>query len=581
MKNGILVFAFVLFASLAVGLEWLWKYHFFYIEQNQLFLFTGSYFGDMVVQPGGAAGWIAEFLVQFFALPIAGALITALLLTAVGVLTALICRRMAPEVRLYALWAMPVLSLLFIHFDLNYFYQGTVAFIAMQAAFLLYIRPPRPAVRLAAALISVPMLFWLCGPTALIYAVCVAIWEAANKTRRWYLSLLPLVEAAAVTWVSVHFSLIGEWTRAFSPHFYFAARVVSNEAAMLVWASLPTVIIASRLCRKLRTISPKREIFFASVQFILLAAAALWGVNRYIDRQSYHTQMLDHFSRTGQWDAIIERSRKPMNDYGRLSHLNLALASKGVLADELFRYDQHGVNGLFIPWDMTSPSAILRSDIYFCIGMIAGAQEMAFEGNVASPGYGNPRLLQRLVQTNLICGSYPVAEKYLDILSRTFFYRDWASEHRRFLYDDKAVEADPLLGMKRRCLPDESRFFKTIHGYLEMTARQNPESRAAMEYLGALVLLTKNKTFFRTMIESYYGTEVLLALPRSFQEAVVILYEDNHAMWDYFGVEAQIVKRFEGFKSRLEANKSKNGLDNLMRGSYGDTYWFYYLFKQL
>ena len=49
--------------------------------------------------------------------------------------------------------------------------------------------------------------------------------------------------------------------------------------------------------------------------------------------------------------------------------------------------------------------------------------------------------MQRLAQTNLICGEYVVAEKYLDALSNTFFYADWAERHRRFLYNDEAVEA--------------------------------------------------------------------------------------------------------------------------------------------
>lgn len=48
-------------------------------------------------------------------------------------------------------------------------------------------------------------------------------------------------------------------------------------------------------------------------------------------------------------------------------------------------------------------------------------------------GYGNPRMLKRLVQTNLIYGAYPVAEKYIRILENTFYYKDWAKSQRKFL----------------------------------------------------------------------------------------------------------------------------------------------------
>ena len=46
----------------------------------------------------------------------------------------------------------------------------------------------------------------------------------------------------------------------------------------------------------------------------------------------------------------------------------------------------------------------LLSDIYYQMGNVALAQEMAFEGMIASERAVNPRLLLRLIQTNLIYG---------------------------------------------------------------------------------------------------------------------------------------------------------------------------------
>jgi hypothetical protein len=192
MKRTEGLFVLVLFAALAVGLELAYRYHFFFIEQNGLFLFTGHYFSDMLTRPGGIAAWVAEFLIQFFTLPWAGALITALLLTASAVLAASICRRLAPRVSLYFLWTLPALSLLCVHFDLNYLWGGTVAFLAMQVALLLYIRLPRFGLRLVAGLVSVPLLF-CCAVPLPFYTPFARLFVKPPTDLRSGISLLPLL----------------------------------------------------------------------------------------------------------------------------------------------------------------------------------------------------------------------------------------------------------------------------------------------------------------------------------------------------------------------------------------------------
>lgn len=159
---------------------------------------------------------------------------------------------------------------------------------------------------------------------------------------------------------------------------------------------------------------------------------------------------MDYYARTEQWDEIIRHCHGPIKNYLYLTYLNRALAEKGELADRMFAFDQHGPQGLLASWNKTFTVSTLLSDAYFTLGEIALSQEMAFEGYVTVIGAGNPRNLQRLVQTNLIYGTYPIAEKYISILEKTYAYHDWAKRHRGFLYNDKAIEADPVLGPKRK-----------------------------------------------------------------------------------------------------------------------------------
>lgn len=581
MKYKIPVFVLLIFVILFFFLEGAYKYHFFFIEQNQMFLFTGYYFKEMIVNPGGLANYIGEFLVQFFSQPFAGAFINALLLTGVSILTALICKRIAPNVPFYILYAIPVIALLCMHFNFNYFYQGTVAFLMMLAVFYLYISLSNFTTRLIVGFFSAFFLFWWAGPVTILYAICVIIWEGLNRTSKGYLALIIGIEAIVLAYLSVYLNILGAHRFAFLPDMYIHNGLVPDKEIYYSWISLPLILIIAWFFRKQRKSSVKKEVIISFGQLLLITVIAWFGITRYIDVKSARLKRFDYHSRAGEWDAIIASCKGPLTNYLYLNYLNLALAEKGVLADELFKFDQRGIDGLFIPWNRTLQPSILLSDIHFAIGNSAISQEMAFESNVSTPSYGNPRLFKRLIQTNLIYGAYPIAEKYLDIMESTLFYRHWAKEHRKFLYNDEKVEKDPLLGEKRRCLVTDNFLSNTTAAGSDLVAiaMQNPGNKTAIEYLGSAMLLVKDMNSFRDFIETYYGTEVLPTLPRSFQEAIITMYEGKPEMWEKYNIPNDMIQRFNEYKKQVLAHRNNSGIANLLRRSFGDTFWFYFMFK--
>ncbi|MDH6534780.1 hypothetical protein D0T51_08620 [Parabacteroides sp. 52] len=581
MKYRISVFAFLLFVFLFAFLEWIYKYHFAFIEQNQMFLFTGYYFREMVVHPGGLAHYIAEFLVQFFVRPYGGSFINAILLTATGILTALICKRISPSKPLYILYVLPVISLLCMHFDFNYLYQGTVAFLLMLGAFYLYISLRALNMRLLMGALSVFLLFWWAGPVALLYALSALLWEGINRNPKAYLAAILPVESLVLAFVSVYFSEIGTFRFAFLPDMYYHNGLVPGKHIYFSWISLFLVLVISKLFHNSKPISVKKEIVHSVAQLLLIVVIGWLFIAEYIDVKSARLKRFDYCARFEQWDPLIEMSKGPLSNYLYMNYLNLALAQKGRLADDLFLYDQRGIDGLFLPWNRTLQPSIMLSDIHFAIGNSAIAQEMAFESSVSTPGYGNPRLFKRLIQTNLIYGAYPVAEKYLDILEKTLYYRSWAKKHRDFLYNDEKVEKDPLLGEKRRCLIDTNFIVNHTSASTDLLliAAQNPGHKTAIEYFGCAALLTKDMNQFKNLIETYYGTDILPTLPRSFQEAVIILYEGQPEMWEHYKIPEEMIRRFQEYKKQVLAHRNNSGAANLLRRSFGDTCWFYFMFK--
>lgn len=298
---------------------------------------------------------------------------------------------------------------------------------------------------------------------------------------------------------------------------------------------------------------------------------------------------LSQYSAEGRWDDVISECAADGNNALYICFRNRALAEKGVLAEQLFRYPQSGSAGLLVKWNTSPEVSALLSDVYFTVGDIAASQHMAFESLVVTSQRQvkpateeDPAMLQRLVQTNLINGAHAVAEKYIKVLEQMGGYETWCARYRRLLYKDDEVAADPLLGQKRKCIPTGNYLIRLsdLERNWQAIARANPDSRTAIEYVGSIYLLDKQLNKFRTLVEENFNTPVLPALPRSFQEGVIATAEADTAYWYKYGVTEATAKRFNEYRQTLFANQGNPNVSNVMRQRFGDTFWYYLMFKK-
>ena len=583
MKYKLVAFWLIVFGALFAFLQMCFEYHFYYIEQSQLFLFSEAYIRNKLLLPGGFSMLVAEFLVQFFIRPYVGALVTAVLLTGVGVCTAGIVKRIAPVSGLFILYVLPMLALLFMHFDFNYRVQGTVCYLMMMALLCGYMRIRNDLFRLVAGCVLVPVLFWLAGSIAVLFAGMVCLFEGLRKTPKWYISLIGVAEVLLLGVGTVYFSLMGEYRWVFGPDLYYHYTLHPKEIIYYSWICLPLVFLVAFFIRNKNSLSGKkwRAGISCIAQLAMIAAVLWWGMPKYSDAKTLKLKKLDYFARTEQWDKTIEECKGKLTNFLYMCHLNMALANKGELSDKMFNFDQRGPQGLLVQWNKSENISCMLSDIYFTMGATASSQEMAFEGYVSAMEDGNPRMLKRLVQTNLIYGTYPVAEKYISILEKTYAYRDWAQSQRKYLYNDEVVESDPILGTRRRMLPDRNSLamIKGLAGDLALFLEKGPANSAALQYLGAMYLLAKDLEGFKALVEKYYGTEFLPVLPVHFQEAVIVMSDKEPDYWKRFNVSETIVARFTDYKKQVLANRNNTVIAGLLNRSYGNTYWFYFMFK--
>lgn len=577
MKYKTVLFWTIIYCALFVFLEHLSRFHFYFYEQKYLFLFTGDYALEQLGKVGGLGNYLAAFLVQFFIYPYAGSAITAALLTATGYLTQVLLKSLSSATTAFYLYLLPPASLLLMHFDFNYLLQGTVSYLFAVGALCLYVRIKQTGKRMGWGVLLVALLYWLFGAVALMFAVTVLVWELLSRQRHYYYASLLVVEAALFALATVYLACAGEFRLTFLPDAYYHFKLSPPWMIYFSWIVLPVVVLIAFKWggRKLpRAVSW----MWCGVQVVAIGGFLYWGVPKYADRKSIKMKELDYYARTEQWDKIMEACKGKMTNYLYMNYLNLALANKGILADQLFAFDQRGALGLMVNWNKTSHISSLLSDVYFALGAVALSQEMAFEGNV---GTDSPRLLKRLVETNLIYGTYGVAEKYISILENTWYYGDWAKKQRAFLYNDAAIEADPLLGAKRKCLPAENSLAQLngIDRDMMAIAEMNPAHRATVQYLGSFYLLQKDMNSFKAMIEKYYKTEVLPVLPVSFQEAVIVYSEATPDYWKQYGISEAVVNRYRSYKQTLLGNKGRSNIQAVMFQSFGNTFWYYLMFK--
>lgn len=174
LKTGI---SLLLFAGV-----WLWMWlgvpeYLLYQEQYQLFLWSGDYLAGRIGVPGGFADWLGEFVVQFYYVPLYGALLSATVLTLTQILLGAAFRKSKMRRTAYALAALPPILYVAVVGDENTLFSSAAAM--MLAAGFIFIDSLRKSKTVLADSLFLTagfvVLYWLGGPVAFIYAAVCGI----------------------------------------------------------------------------------------------------------------------------------------------------------------------------------------------------------------------------------------------------------------------------------------------------------------------------------------------------------------------------------------------------------------------
>ena len=561
------------------------EFTFFYREQNQLFLYDCPDILSKLGSIGGFAMVASQFFVQFFKLPWAGALQTALL----GACTALILwktlKKAGASITVLPFCFLPVFFQQGALGDSLYYYQGFVAFIMVAIFLWLYVAVFQEKSKLGRVIAGVLMsvlLYWLVGSAAVLFAVCVILLDALSGKDQWYLGAVSLAAVLLFAWVAVRLGFIQSMRLALLQDFYYEPLVHPGLYIHASWIALPLVAVLAVLAGKLK--GNVAQVVVASAA-LLIFIVALLRIPSHMDKKYYDMLRLNHFVVAEDWDSILSDRTARHENFLMMNVRNLALSHKGQLLDKLFDYPQSGIMSLVAADDQSDriPDVIaLDSHIYYQMGNVAHSQNKAFDASVGVR-FGSPSMMMRLIRTNLAWGAYEVAGKYISEMEKTWGYRKEASEMRRFLWNDEAVEADPELGYLRRCIPPADHFVgMDPHKDLELILGVAPDNAAARDYYVAYMLLAKDVDGLKAYIENdpkAYNPDGSLNL--HLQEAVLVYSEDDEAYCREHGVTDATFSRYQSFKRRFFELGASNGNPIRDMKSFSDTYWYYFMFKKI
>ncbi len=564
------------------------KYHIWFIEQLQVFLLTSDHFSSYLSKPAFISSYIGDFLTQLYWLNGGGAIVITVTLALLWILLKILARQIGRRELPFLLPVLPVVFSWIALCDLEYPVSNVISLNISVLFILLYVSIKPVAVRRIAGILLLIHLYVAAGSSMWIFtfsAIVFEIFGTENRSRSSYGLLYPFI--LLVLSVFVPLALKHSYLLTAGESLTYLSEMTENPGIM-DFMPLAAVILLVILA-----VIPFREIrlnlhsaYLSLIQAFLLIGVMITGIFLHADFNLEKIFRLDFEARMNHWDKVLQLSDKfGMRNNISSYYTNMALSKLGIMPEKLMEYYQPAATGLFIPVNANENylTITLSNEVYWHLGDVNASQHSALLGTIFSPRAANSRLMKRITEINIVNGEYAVAEKYIMILEKTMFHREWAESMRKYLYNEDECNKSRWITEKRAIIPSKD-LLKAGNEYiitLRMLADNNPDNHMAVDYLLCFHLLSKDMDSFISDFEHYYKSGAGIVLPRVYQEGLLIKIasgEKSPSDYSRFRFTPEIVQQMTDYMKIFEENKGKG---SALLEKYGKTYWFYYHFATM
>lgn len=553
-------------------------------EESQLFIPQWWHIKDELFKPGGFCTIAGQFVIQYYRIPLLAITIQTILIVGCGLSLYQLLQKIKPAGYHLILAVFPLLLLLKMSIRSNYLVDGTIGLFLMHLTLLPLTCINRQKTIALYGILSTILIFLFTGLLAICYAIiymliATVLYPTCKQRLQGMWCLIP-----AVVFLLLYesFNIPVSLLEGFKPEEYLEIQLLPYYFIYYVWLQYTLLFIGVLSIAFLLAFIPARRqvvrIILTGCCCVLTLLFGKYCMPDSLDMQNRMTDELAYLAREKQWDTIINRYKgKPIQDYISLNYLNMSLAQKGELAENMFAFDQKGAKSLVAPWNQSLYMDKLLCDIHFMIGDLSLAESYAMDGFTQSKRKGSARMMQRLVQISLLRGEKEVAKKYIDLLSQMPFYKEWAQQYAAYLRDPEKMQEEPELKHKR--IPQQQQdLLLSLMSTDSLWASYDISNRIGWEYKGCYYLLDKQLDKFRQYLtDTAYPNNQ--PWPRHYQEAWLILEEADSTLTGKIQVQPDIRKSYQRLRQLMNSHSQSQNMQAIYQ-EFGHTYWFYYYFKQ-
>ena len=277
-----------------------------------------------------------------------------------------------------------------------------------------------------------------------------------------------------------------------------------------------------------------------------------------------------------RWDDALDAIARMKCDITRelIVMKNIALFNKGTIGNEMYYYPDDGVHpkvGDSLKVNLANTAGPI---IYLHHGMTNYAYRWAMENSVEQ-GL-NIAHIKVMATASMVNGEKDLAQKYLNMLQHTMFYKDWKLPNTKKISElRKHVPelAGSDNGLIEKFLVD---YFSTIP----------PTPSQYLTEMGlAYALMSKDIKTFWTHFFRYAAQREGMEMPIHYQEAALLYgklepqtVDSSRMPYD----KTRIIDRYAQFMQTatqyMQGGMDEKATGEAMRTQYGDTFWWTYYF---
>jgi hypothetical protein len=558
-------------------------YILYFQEKSSLFIFSYDFLQEHLNKPGGLLIWLGKFLSAFYYYPHIGAFILSSVLTLIVFSITKISYKLTGKYSLVISFLIGA-TLFYLHTNYRFLLFNSLGLLLQLVFFWLVIRYIT-FLKGWVSVICVPILYYVTGSFTCIYLLLMTSFLFYDKIKTMWTRVFSIYLLSLIVYFLSHEFLFFQSDKTLLTYPLFQFNIQSQK---IVFISVLGFISLLPLIFKIRFRKPVKFSMSVVLQsilgtIILIIILTLSAIQNYDAKTKNYFYVQKLFYENKFDEVIAHNTANPPTNLLTIYLNNIALCETGKLDDQLFRFPQNKEGKtLFLEWKLETEILNNGGYFYYTTGMINEAHRWAFE-NMVMKGLTSDGL-KMLIQTELIYANYNMAEKYIGILKKTFFYRTEARSFENMLKTGLTNGSDNEIVKKRMTKTEHDFFTLTDNPFLnlEMTLASDSLNRNAFEYKMAFLLLKKN---YPEILHELPKFERLgyTHLPVHIEEAVIALAVSNNGKIPDTGnlrISKKTELRWNQFLSVLQQNGNNvKSAEPELKRRFGDTFWYYVFFR--